>query len=396
MEFASNLLHKFGVAGLILEAILLSILGVVCLITFIVLRRWYRARYFRQRSNRTYFWRSQWTELVAGTVPPHSWLKNPLDCQIIETMALDAIEAGEDSTALLSYVRKSGLLDAMVLKARAEHSWKKRTALIALGRTRAPEALLPLTEALDSKSEQTRIAAVRGLERTGLPKGAVALLERLSFAEFQVPEHVLKTALVSCCRQNPGILVEYLWRFKGSKRELIARVLAELATPDLKNELLVLSADPLPEVRASAARAFAAAHPDIAIHALTSLAKDGEWFVRLRAVVALGSSTAPHRIRPLIKALADPVPAVRKRAAWALFAIAPAFEDVLGETVEQDDERVLQDFVKQVESSSVIPELIRCLEHSGLSASYNTRLVELLSPYIENKKHSAAAARSTR
>lgn len=42
MEFIFRSL-QMGVAGIVLKAILLSLLGIVLLIAFIVTRRWYRA-----------------------------------------------------------------------------------------------------------------------------------------------------------------------------------------------------------------------------------------------------------------------------------------------------------------------------------------------------------------
>src|SRR5205807_4243145 len=175
-----------------------------------------------------------------------------------------------------------------------------------------------LAEALDSPSEETRVAAVRGLGRTGLPGAAVPLLDRLVGNEIEVPEHTLKNALANCCRKSPSVLISYLNKSTRQTRELIARVLGEVASAELGDELMILAADPLAEVRASAARALAAAPPSIALPALTVLVCDDEWFVRLRAVVALGSMRHQGRVRPLIRALCDRNRYVRQRrhGAW--------------------------------------------------------------------------------
>ena len=68
---------------------------------------------------------------------------------------------------------------------------------------------------------------------------------------------------MNCCGEAPEVLLPYLDRAQGQARELIARVLGELASPGLGEELLILAADPLPEVRASAARALAKVQPEI-------------------------------------------------------------------------------------------------------------------------------------
>ena len=45
MASVFNGIEKLGPAGLVLQAILFSLLGIFLLVGFIVLRRWYRARY---------------------------------------------------------------------------------------------------------------------------------------------------------------------------------------------------------------------------------------------------------------------------------------------------------------------------------------------------------------
>lgn len=389
MEFTFNLSHRFGAAGLIVEAILLSIAGIVALIIFIVFRRWYRGRYFAKVSECTYLWRSRWEQLVAGKLPDGDWRTSRLNRDILEGMLLDAIEAdtGNHQPGLLQCLRSSALLDFMIRDARRERSWKRRTALIALGRTRAPEALPALTEALDSRSQETRIAAVRALERTGLVNAALPILDRLVAEQLDVPEHTVKNALVSCCRVQPSVLVGYLQHATGTPRELIARVLGEIATSEHENELLFLSADPLPEVRASAARALGNARPIAALSILADLAKDPEWFVRLRAVIALGSLPTPLRIRPLLRALTDSVPAVRKRAAWALSAIAPGTDAALERLVDQEDGHLAQQFIAQFESSDATD----LASHANLGS----RLADILSRSLtRDSKQLGTAARA--
>src|SRR5579863_182668 len=168
MGFASSAIEKLGPAGLVLKAILGSLLGIFLLIGFIILRRWYRARYFRRRSERTFALRTQWDDIVSGKIPLRNWRLDPLDCEIVESILLDGIETAtpQQLPELLDCLRQSGLIDLRICEARMEHGWKQRTALLALGRTRAVEAIPALAEALDSPSRETRIAAIRGLGRT--------------------------------------------------------------------------------------------------------------------------------------------------------------------------------------------------------------------------------------
>ena len=227
MDFVFRLVSQLGpVAGMVLKAIFFSLLGIFLLVAFIVTRRWYRARYFRRLNARTFALRSVWDDLVAGRVPAKEWRLKPLDCDIVEAILLDNIETAtpDQLQPLLSCLRNSGLLDMRIREARISGNWNRRTALVALGRTRAPEAVPALAEALDSTSEETRVAAVRGLGRTGLPGAAVPLLDRLVGNELKAPEHTIKNALANCCRKSPGVLISYMNKSTGQTRELIARV----------------------------------------------------------------------------------------------------------------------------------------------------------------------------
>jgi len=376
MEFVFNRIEKLGPAGLVLQAILISLLGIVLLVGFIVLRRWYRARYFRRRNERTVVLRSQWDDILSGKISAETWRSNPLDCDIVESILLDSIEmsSAADLPPLLECLRVSGLLDMRIYEARTTQGWNQRTALLALGRTRAMEAIPALAEGLDSQLRETRIAAVRGLGRTARMEAALPILDRIVTGQFDAPERSLKNALVNCCRTHPHILINYLEHSDGPVRELLARVLGELASPDLGEELLVLATDSLPEVRASAARALGNTNTPYSLPALHSLASDPEWFVRLRAVVALGQIENIGKIKILLHAVCDSNRHVRQRAAWALARMEPQLEQILEEVVATKDDYALQAFVSELERSGAIEKIVSGLEgsdHHSAEAALN-------------------------
>jgi len=366
MASAFNGIEKLGPAGLVLQAILVSLLGIFLLVGFIVLRRWYRARYFRRRNDRTVALRSQWDEIISGKISAETWRFDPLDCDIVESILLDSIEmsSADNLPPLLECLRVSGLLDMRIYEARTTRVWKQRTALLTLGRTRAMEAIPALAEGLDSPLRETRIAAVRGLGRTARMEAALPILDRIVTGQFDAPERSLKNALVNCCRIHPQVLINYLEHSDGPVRELLARVLGELASPDLGEELLVLATDSLPEVRASAARALGNTNTPYSLPALHSLASDPEWFVRLRAVVALGQIENIGKIKILLHALCDANRHVRQRAAWALARMEPQLEQILEDVVATKDDYALQAFVSELERSGAIEKII-----SGLGSS---------------------------
>jgi HEAT repeat protein len=236
-----------------------------------------------------------------------------------------------------------------------------------------------LAEALDAPTEETRIAAVRGLGRTGLVQAAIPLLDHLVAGELRVPEHAVKNALASCCQGSPSILIKYLNRSNGRSRELLARVLGELATPELGEDLILLASDPLPEVRASAARALSRGDISLSLPTLSVLATDPEWFVRLRAVVALGGLEHSGRIRPLLRALCDLNRYVRQRAAWALARIEPELNGILAQVVETQDDYALQAFVSELERCGTIDKVVHALERGENHDSAHDALLQALS-----------------
>jgi HEAT repeat protein len=389
-------IEKLGAARLVLEAILVSLMGIFLLVGFIVLRRWYRARYFHKRNRRTVALRSQWNDILSGKIPAEDWRFNALDCDIVESILLDSIEMSpaEELPPLLDCLRVSGLLDMRIYEARTSRGLKQRTALLALGRTRSMEAVPALTSGLDSPLRETRIAAVRGLGRTARMEAAIPILDRIVTGRFDAPERSLKNALVNCCRFYPEVLINYVEQTQGPVRELLARVLGELASPELGEELLVLASDALPEVRASAARALGNTNASYTLPALHSLAVDPEWFVRLRAVVALGQIENIGKINILLRSLCDANRHVRQRAAWALARMEPQLDQILEDVIATKDDYALQAFVSELERSGAIEKIVSGFADSG-HHSAETALMEVVAEARKRVELTGKAAAAT-
>jgi hypothetical protein len=254
-----------------------------------------------------------------------------------------------------------------------------------------------LAAALDSRLAETRIAAIRGLGRTAIMEAAIPILDRIVDGKLDAPERSVKNSLANCCRSHPEILISYLEQTQGPPRELLARVLAELASPELGEELLVLVADALPEVRASAARALGNTNTSYTLPALHSLATDPEWFVRLRAVVALSQIENVGKIRILLRSLCDVNRHVRQRAAWALARMEPQLEQILEDVVATHDEYALQTFISELERSGAIEKVIGVLAGSGEYSVQATlrEIVEGARKSVELSGKTVAAAAGT-
>jgi len=386
MASAFSKLWTHGPAAIVVEVIIGAMVADGLLLGFILLRRAYRKRYFAKRDGRVYELRKKWEALISGEIPYDTWRRSAFDRRIVEEIALDAIEAAssEEFTRLLAFLRATGLIEKRIFEARKHHGWRRLRALVALGRTRAPEGIPALAEALRDPDEETRHAALRGLGRVGLPEAGEEILTWLGENGLRVSPLPLQNALIHCCRTRPRMLLPYLQYADRPMREVLARVFGEIATDALQAEALALACDELPELRAAAARALS--HADRqgpALHALSELAQDGVWFVRLRAVVALGEIDGAAATSPLLGALRDPNRLVRMRAAEGLATRTADMAAIFAEVVATQDRYALHAY-------------LTAIENTGLRERLEEELLERRARGAAGAEHLLAVLRSER
>lgn len=352
-----------GSASFAVRAIIFSALGIFSLVGFILARRAVRRRYFDRLASAEFYVRQHWNEILSGEISADDWRAVREDSEAITALTLDRMDAADDveSARLLNFMRSTGLLDRMMLNARRLKSWRREAALVRLGRTRAPEAVPILAGALDDPHPAAQLAAVRGLARTGLGTAAEAMLERVVTGELLIEATSLLNALMICTRNNPRILLPFLCMAQGKTRELLARVMAEVTSVALGDDLLELAYDLSPEVRASVARALGHADFGFAFAALDSLATNHEWFVRLRAITSLGQFRDPRSLPVLLRGICDRNRHVRQRAAEAL-ARLPDPVPVASEVIATNDEYALQAFIAELDRAGQFQKLVDELE----------------------------------
>jgi len=148
MESAFSKLWALGPAAFVVKVIVAAVVADALLLGFILLRRTYRRRYFAKRDRRVYELRQKWEQLVSGEIPYDAWRLNDFDRQIVEDIVLDAFEAAgpAESARLLRFMRTTGLIEKRIFEARKYRGWQRMAALVALGRTRAPEGVSALAE----------------------------------------------------------------------------------------------------------------------------------------------------------------------------------------------------------------------------------------------------------
>ena len=372
-------LWRLGPAAFVLKAIIAALVANGLLLAFILLRRTYRKRYFAKRDARVYELRQSWDALVSGEIPFETWRSKPFDRRIVEAIALDAFEAAgpEQSARLLKFLRTSGLIEKRIFEARHLKGWRRMRALVALGRTRAPEGIPALAEGLRDRDLETRLAALRGLGRMACPQAAEEILAWLGEKGLTVPDLPLQGALVQCCAERPQLLLPYIKNAESHLREVLGRVLGEVATPSLGPDLLQFVGDDLDELRAAAARAMPQTHSAFAPEVLSELAADPVWFVRLRAIVSLGKLSDCRAIPTLLRGLMDSNRLVRWRAAEALVEFKTEMVPIFEEVVAARDRYGLHAYLTALENAGMRGQL-------EVELQANTRTVEDVKQRLRN------------
>ncbi|MGE5054970.1 MAG: HEAT repeat domain-containing protein [Acidobacteriota bacterium] len=381
MVSAFNTFRKLGPAAFVLKAIL-SVIAIDCLLlAFILLRRTYRKRYFANRDASMLALREQWDALISGEIPYFSWRKNTHKRQLIEAMVLDAFEVAnpDESARLLKFMRASGLVEKRILEARHHRGWRRHRALVALARTRAPEGIRALAEGLRDRDPETRLAALRGLGQMACPEAAGEILAWVDDVGLVVPALPLQSALVQTCAERPQVLLPHLEQADKTVREVLARVLAEVATPALAPELMRFADDKLPELRAAAARGLLYISHNTAINVLEQLIQDTVWFVRLRAVVSLGRLCNPLTLPLLLRGLTDSNRLVRLRAAEGLVDFKTELVAVFEKVVSLHDQYGLHAFLTALENVGGQTGLHAVIQnHPALGGQQKDILLEVL------------------
>ncbi|HUJ32880.1 MAG TPA: HEAT repeat domain-containing protein [Candidatus Acidoferrum sp.] len=366
MGYIFSLIRRLGPAGVVLKAIFIALIGDALLLAFILLRRTYRKRYFARRDSRAVFFQKLWSDLITGKIPYESWRGKPFDRRVVESLALDALEASPPAEAaqVLKFLRASGLLQKRIYEAEKHRGWRRRRALVALGRTRAPEGINALAEGLRDRDMETRLASLRGLGRTGLPDAAEEILRWVGEVGLVVPALPLENALINCSRERPRVLLPYMNGGSQEVREALARVLGEVASAALETDIIEMAGDASPELRASAARALAHAKPRIAVPVLGKMIEDPSWIVRLRAAVALGQIHSALAISPLLKALTDSHRLVRLRAAQAIVEQDEDPVSTFERVVATEDVYAHDAYVTAAENAGTYTALLEAIEQA--------------------------------
>jgi HEAT repeat protein len=279
----------------------------------------------------------------------------------------------------LKFLRASRLIEKLIFEARQHTGWRKNRALVALGRTRAPEGIPALAEALRDRDRETRLAAIRGHGRMACPEAGDELLNWLMEVGLQVPALPLQSALVQCCSERPRMLLKFLQNSEMPVRQIMGRVMGEVAVPSLGNDLLPFVHDEEAELRAAAARALPCCDANVAVEALTDLVNDPVWFVRLRAVVSLGNVAHRATVPPLLRCLRDPNRLIRLRSAEAILKIKKGQAEIFQQVLAAKDKYALHAYLTALDNNGLQESLREEItQHGGLPEETKSALLQAL------------------
>ena len=379
MDSISSLLSQFA-----LKAALVSLEFVGALLFFILLRRFYRGRFFAKLDQTSFDMRYHWNDVIRFRIPPRKWRLNKFKRAVVERILLDRMDvASDDDRAIYSdFIRRSGLMEKRVWQSKKGTRHRRRQALLALGRTRMPEFLPVLEEAISQNDPFIQESAARALGQTEQAEGALILLRALAAGKLRVSDLTLKDSLLRTSRSDPKVLCRYM--DSGTTRLLIARILCEVADESVADDLATLAKDTDPEIRACAARGLARTEPLFGSTVLSEIAGDSIWFVRLRAVVSMAKLKHPASMGALLAAICDSNRAVRQRAAEALGQLPrELYPVILDRIAATNDKYALHAFVSELE---------RIGECSGLMLQLSDKQA-LMSDGGKNLLHAVEEAR---
>jgi HEAT repeat protein len=185
---------------------------------------------------------------------------------------------------------------------------------------------------------------------------------------------------------------------KGPLREVLGRVLGEVATPSLGLDLLQFVGDDLDELRAAAARAMSQTKSALALDLLNELTRDRVWFVRLRAIVSLGKLSDPRAVPALLRGLKDSNRLVRLRAAEALVEIKDEMAPIFRQVVDTRDRYGFHAYLTALENGNLRAELEADIQASReIQAEEKDGLLRVLQTgalAIEKRARTEAAPRA--
>jgi HEAT repeat protein len=229
---------------------------------------------------------------------------------------------GESLTRIATYFESNGGVDAQLRLLRRHSAWRRATAAFHLGDMRSGRAIPALAHALDDRSRDVRMAAVRSLGSLG----AVDTIEPLVAAGVsgRVPRDVVGLALFDIGPPAVARLVELSSHADPEMRADAITLIGVLGTAGDADPMLDHLADPSADVRASTASALGRLGAADARDALLTALDDRVPAVCAAAAHALGQIGGRRAVEKLLPVARSELFEPAREAAEAVARIDPA------------------------------------------------------------------------
>ena len=341
---------------------LLPLAGILVMLGFMALRRWWRGRRFARRDALRRQWLERLPVLLAGVPISRAELASRDRRETLETLVVDRLEvaSGQDAERLRNLLERAGFLDRHLEWLRRGNHWQKMQSAALLGRAGARVAVPALLVLLRDPSAELRHVAAHALAGIGDPRAASALLQCAVEPSPLLHSAVWLHAVVGC-RTPKASLVALLHDQRAQVRGLAARALSELPEPATFDQVQELTFDPNEEVRAQMARILARTADPRAAPLLVALARDSVWFVRLRALAAVGELNRPECLDAVLHGTRDSHFQVRETAALTLGRLAAKPLPVLRYLVNAGDRYALEAYLSLLGRSGLLWRTIALL-----------------------------------
>jgi len=228
----------------------------------------------------------------------------------------------------------------LILSALNDQEWQVRLAAVkSLGKMRAPESVDPLIEKLTDREPHMKALALDALSAIGDKRAALPMLELLKDDDLlirqqatdglvRVADSTIVPEIIQLMRhddvnvrrcavevlknlQDPRTADELLKAMKDSDwwvRQIATSSLTEIkGDNNIINAFIAMTRDPDENVRRCAVEFFNKISDPVAYEALVGCLADQDWWVREKAIRALGALKDERAIAPLLGALDDRV-----------------------------------------------------------------------------------------
>ena len=324
------------------------------MLAFMLGRRAWRAVGFRRRDRYREYWVRRLPVLLAWETPRSQELREPESREMLESLLISRLETAEpgEHEQLLALIERAGLLGERIRRARRGPRWERLDSVALLGRMHAPGAVSALVQALEDPWPPIAAAALRSLAMIASPAAGPAIVRFLERGRPVEPNLWLEAAVA--CVSHPEEFLRLIQDEREEVRVLAARALAESPHRASFDSLHPLAFHPDPEVRSQVARVLGRNEDDRAVSLLIAATQDEVWFVRLRAVTALGESGAVSSLNAVLRAAKDTNFLVRQGATAALARLISSPGKALEVLMSGNDSYAVEGFLSQLARAGLL------------------------------------------